>query len=163
MVHIEPWGTGDVELLRQCVGDPAMMDHLGGPEGPEKIAERQAGYEKPGSRQFKIVDDASGEGAGWVGYWEREWQGNDVFEIGWAVIPTFQGRGIASAGTVAAVAAARAERARRFLHAYPSVENAPSNAVCRKAGFVLQGPYEFEYPEGHLMLCNDWRVDLFAG
>jgi RimJ/RimL family protein N-acetyltransferase len=79
------------------------------------------------------------------------------------VIPTFQGRGIASAGTVAAVAAARAERARRFLHAYPSVENAPSNAVCRKAGFVLQGSYEFEYPEGHLMLCNDWRVDLFAG
>ena len=144
MVHIEPWGTGDVELLRQCVGDPAMMDHLGGPEGPGKIAERQAGYEKPGSRQFKIVDDDTGEGAGW------------------AVIPTFQGRGIASAGTVAAVAAARAERARRFLHAYPSVENAPSNAVCRKAGFVLQAPYEFEYPEGHLMLCNDWRLDLFA-
>ena len=83
MVHIEPWGTGDVELLRQCVGDPAMMDHLGGPEGPGKIAERQAGYQKPGSRQFKIVHDDTGEGAGWVGYWEREWQGNDVFEIGW--------------------------------------------------------------------------------
>ena len=160
-VRIEPWGEGDLDLLRGLVGDPAMMEHLGGPGTEAKIAERHGRYVRPGSNQFKIV--VGGEGAGWVGYWEREWQGNDVFEIGWAVIPTFQGRGIASAGTVAAVAAARAERARRFLHAYPSVENAPSNAVCRKAGFVLQGPYEFEYPEGHLMLCNDWRLDLFAG
>jgi len=48
------------------------------------------------------------------------------------------------------------------MHAYPSVENGPSNAVCRKAGFVLQGPYEFEYPEGHLMVCNDWRIELFT-
>jgi RimJ/RimL family protein N-acetyltransferase len=162
MVRLEPWGTGDLALLRQCVGDPAMMEHVGGPEGEEKIAERQARYEVPGSKQYKIVDDAAGEGVGWVGYWERDWQGNEVYEIGWAVIPAFQGRGIASAATLDAVAIARAERTRRFMHAYPSVENGASNAVCRKAGFVLQGPYEFEYPEGHLMLCNDWRIELFT-
>jgi RimJ/RimL family protein N-acetyltransferase len=139
-----------------------MMEHVGGPESAEKIAERQSRYELPGSKQYKIVDDATGEGVGWVGYWEREWQGNQVYEIGWAVIPAFQGRGIASSATRDAVAIAGAERTRRFMHAYPSVENGPSNAVCRKAGFVLQGPYEFEYPEGHLMLCNDWRIELFT-
>jgi RimJ/RimL family protein N-acetyltransferase len=162
MVRLEPWGRGDLALLRQCVGDPAMMEHVGGPESEEKIAERQSRYELPGSKQYKIVDDATGEGVGWVGYWERDWQGNQVYEIGWAVIPAFQGRGIASSATLDAVAIARAERTRRFMHAYPSVENGPSNAVCRKAGFVLQGPYEFEYPEGHLMLCNDWRIELFT-
>jgi RimJ/RimL family protein N-acetyltransferase len=162
MVRIEPWGTGDVELLRQCVGDPAMMRHLGGPEGPEKIAERQSRYEQTGSRQFKIVDAATGAGAGWVGYWEREWQAQEIFEIGWAVIPAFQGRGMATSGTIEAVAVARAERARRFLHAYPSVGNAPSNAVCRKAGFVLLGAFDFEYPEGNPIVCNDWQIDLFA-
>jgi RimJ/RimL family protein N-acetyltransferase len=161
VVRIEPWGVGDLELLRQCVGDPAMMEHLGGPEGPEKIAERQAKYERAGSRQFKIVDGATGESAGWVGYWEREWQGHEVFEIGWAVIPAFQGRGMATSATIEAVAAARAERTRRFMHAYPSVENAASNAVCRKAGFSLQGAFDFEYPEGNPIVCNDWRVDLF--
>jgi RimJ/RimL family protein N-acetyltransferase len=138
-----------------------MMEHLGGPESEEKIAERQTRYEKPDSKQYKIVDEATGEGVGWVGYWEREWRGEDVYEIGWAVIPAFQGRGIAARATLEAVAIARNERKRRFLHAYPSVDNAPSNAICRKAGFTLLGPQEFEYPKGHFMQCNDWRLDLF--
>jgi RimJ/RimL family protein N-acetyltransferase len=163
MIRIEPWGTGDLGLLEQCLGDPAMMTHLGGPESAEKIAERQSRYEQPGSRQYKIVDAATGEGAGYVGYWEREWRDEQVFEIGWAVTPPFQGRGIAVAATIEAIAIARAERTRRFLHAFPSVQNAPSNAVCRRCGFALLGPNEFEYPKGHLMLCNDWRLDLDAG
>jgi RimJ/RimL family protein N-acetyltransferase len=137
-----------------------MMKHLGGPESEAKIAERQARYEKD-SRQLKIADEATGEGVGWVGYWEREWLGEDVYEIGWAVIPAFQGRGIAASATREAIAIARAERKRRFLHAFPSVDNAPSNAICRKVGFTLLGPHAFEYPKGHFMQCNDWRLDLF--
>jgi hypothetical protein len=55
-----------------------MMAHLGGPESAEKIAERQTRYEQPDSKQFKIVDEATGEGVGWVGYWERDWRGDQV-------------------------------------------------------------------------------------
>lgn len=139
-----------------------MMEHLGGPESREKIAERQARYEQPDSKQFKIVDAATGEGVGWVGYWQREWRGDDVYEIGWSVLPAFQGRGIAGSATLDAIAIARSERTRRFLHAYPSLDNAPSNAICRKLGFALLGPCEFEYPKGSLMRCSDWRLDLFA-
>jgi RimJ/RimL family protein N-acetyltransferase len=135
-----------------------MMEHLGAPETREKIAERQVRYEQPDSKQFKIVDEATGEGVGWVGYWEREWQGQDVYEIGWSVIPAFQGRGIAGSATLEAIAIARSERKRRFLHAYTSVDNAPSNAICRKLGFTLLGPCEVEYPKGSL--GNDWRLDL---
>lgn len=58
---------------------------------------------------------------------------------------------------------ARAERQRRFVHASPSVHNAPSNEICRKLGFTMLGECEFEYPPGHFMRCNDWRLDLFAG
>jgi RimJ/RimL family protein N-acetyltransferase len=86
-VRIEPWAEGGLPLLEQLLGDPRMMEHLGGPERPEKIAERQARYERPGSRQFRIVDEASGEAVGWVGYWERIWHDEQVFEIGWAVAP----------------------------------------------------------------------------
>lgn len=50
----------------------------------------------------------------------------------------------------------------RFLHAYPSIDNPPSNALCRKLGFELMGEYDFEYPPGHQMRCNDWRFDLFG-
>ena len=59
-VRIEPWGAGDRSLLAQTLSDPAMTQHLGGPESPEKIAERQAKYEQPGSAQFKIVLEPTG-------------------------------------------------------------------------------------------------------
>ena len=53
-----------------------MMEHLGGPESPEKIVERQERYERlPGDgpgKMFKIVEAATGESVGSVGYWERE-------------------------------------------------------------------------------------------
>jgi RimJ/RimL family protein N-acetyltransferase len=139
-----------------------MMEHLGGPESPAKIAERQAPYEEPDSKQFKIVDETTAEGIGWVGYWERDWQGEQVLEVGWSVLPAFQGRGIAGSATLGAIAIASSERKRRFLHAFPSVDNAPSNAICRRLGFTLLGPCEFEYPKGSLIRCNDWRLDLFA-
>jgi hypothetical protein len=71
-VRIEPWAAEDLALLELCVGEESMMRHLGGPDNAEKIAERQARYERPGSGQFKIVEPAGGEGVGWVGYWERE-------------------------------------------------------------------------------------------
>jgi RimJ/RimL family protein N-acetyltransferase len=138
-----------------------MMQHLGGPETAEKIAERDVNYARSRD-QFKIVDADSGDGVGWVGYWEREWDGKQVYEIGWSVLPAFQGRGIAGSAADMAIAAARSERRRRFVHAFPSVENAPSNAVCRKLGFTLVGPVDFEHPPGRFTRCNDWRLDLFA-
>ena len=159
-VRIEPWGEGDLALLQQALLDPAMTAYVGGPETPEKVAERQTRYEQPGSRQYKVMVD--GEGAGWVGYWEREWLDRDVYEVGWSVLPAFQGRGVAGRATAKLIDVARAEDDRRFMHAYPSVENAPSNAICRKLGFELLGEHEFEYPPGSFMRCNDWRFDLFA-
>jgi RimJ/RimL family protein N-acetyltransferase len=48
------------------------------------------------------------------------------------------------------------------MHAFPSVDNLPSNAICRKIGFTLQEEVEFEYPPGNFMRCNDWRLDLFV-
>jgi RimJ/RimL family protein N-acetyltransferase len=163
-VRLEPWGPDDLDLLTACLGDPAMMEHLGGPESPAKLADRQRRYEQPGSKQYKIVDEATGERVGHVGYWEREHDGEPIYETGWAVLPAHQGRGIAAAATRQAIELARAERARRWLHAYPSVENGPSNALCRKLGFELLGDFEYVYPpgSGNVLRCNDWRLDLFA-
>jgi RimJ/RimL family protein N-acetyltransferase len=161
-VRLEPWGPGDLPLLEKVTGDPAMMEHLGGPESPEKIAERQARYEPADSGMFKIVDVATGEAAGSVGFWPRTWRGEEINEIGWSVLPPFQGRGIARMATAQAIGLARADAERRFLHAFPSVDNVPSNALCRSLGFTLLGARAFEFPPGHLMQCNDWRLELVA-
>jgi RimJ/RimL family protein N-acetyltransferase len=163
-VRLEPWGPDDFSLVQQLMGDPAMTEYLGGPESPEKLRDRQRRYEQPGSGMFKIVDEETGEAVGSVGYWERDWLGEPVFEVGWSVIPAFQGRGIAAEGTRQVIEIARAdERARHWMHAYPNVENAASNAICRRLGFELLAERDFEYPPGNPIRCNDWRLDLRGG
>lgn len=160
IVRIEPWGRGDLSLLEKVLGDPKMMGHLGGPESPESIAQRQTGYEREGSRQFKIVDETTGAAVGWVGYWELTWRDEQVFEIGWSVLPDSQGQGIGTMAAGQAIALAKAERRHPFLHAFPSVDNAPSNAMCRTLGFTFFEECEFEYPPGNFMQVNDWGIDL---
>jgi RimJ/RimL family protein N-acetyltransferase len=159
--RIEPWRDGDFPLLDQ-LNAPDMTTHVGGPEGAEKLADRQSRYEEAGSRQYKVVVE-TGEGVGWVGYWETTWSDQQIWEIGWAVLPRFQRRGIASSATAQVIDRARAERRLRFVHAFPMVENVPSNAICRTLGFSLLGEVDFPARRGGFVRCNDWRLDLFEG
>ncbi len=165
-VDIRPWSSADLALLERLMGDPAMTEHLGGPESPEKIRERHERYcrtsESDDGSMFVIIVGRERAAAGSIGYWEREWQGQHVWETGWSVLPERQGRGIATRAIAVIIGRARAAQKHRYLHAYPSVDNGPSNAICRKAGFTLQAAVDFEYPPGHRMRCNDWRLDLFA-
>ena len=165
-VDIRPWSKDDLPLLERLRGDPAMNEQLGGPESLEKIRERQERYrqssESGQNPMFVIVLGPEKIPAGSIGYWEKEWRGQTVWETGWSVLPEFQGQGVATGATVIIVKRAREERKHRFMHAFPSVDNGPSNAICRKAGFTLQEEVDFEYPPGHPMRCNDWRLDLYA-
>ena len=165
-VDIRPWAAGDLSLLERIMGDPAMTAHLGGPESPEKIQQRHQRYCRIGDsgtgRMFAIVVGPDRVAAGSVGYWEREERGQQVWETGWSVLPEFQGQGLASRATALIADSARKEGTRRFMYAYPSVDNGPSNAICRNLGFILAGESSFEYPPGNLMRCNIWYLDLFA-
>lgn len=160
-ISIEPWNDQDLPLLRRLMGDPEMTKHLGGPESAEKIAGRLTRYinsNGPEGRMFKIVD--AGKPAGSVGYWQRTWQDEEIYETGWSVLPEFQGRGVATTATEMAIERARMDAKHSSIHAFPSVENAPSNALCTRLGFRLQGEYEFEYPPGNKLTCNDWALNL---
>lgn len=77
---------------------------------------------------FVIVVGADAVGS--VGYWEREWRGEPVWETGWSVLPEFQKQGLATKGVAAVIERVRAECRHRFLHAFPETENLPSNALC---------------------------------
>jgi RimJ/RimL family protein N-acetyltransferase len=161
-VVLEPWGSGDLPLLERLMGDPGMTEHLGGPESADRLRERQGRYERleGGDRMFKIVHVASAAAVGSVGFWTKEWQGEQVYEVGWAVVPEFQGRGIAVTATAQAIELAKRDAKHGFMHAFPNVDNGPSNAICAKLGFELIEACEFEFPKGHFMTCNDWRLDL---
>src|SRR4051812_4244045 len=156
-ISLAPWTKDDLPLVQALLGDPVMMEHLGGPEAPDKIVERHARYvENPSS--FKIVVD--GVGAGWVGFWEHEWQGEQIYEIGWSVLPAFQGRGVAAEGTRLALEAARASGRPRVVHALPLPGNGPSHPICRKCGFTFLGEVQFEFPKGRWAPSNDWMLRL---
>jgi RimJ/RimL family protein N-acetyltransferase len=80
--------------------------------------------------------------------------------MGWLVLPDYQGQGIATNAAQAVIRHAREAPRYRFMHAFPSVLNAASNAICRKLGFTLVEECQVEYPPGRSMTVNDWRLDL---
>ncbi|WP_419878415.1 GNAT family N-acetyltransferase [Brevibacillus centrosporus] len=164
-VTLEPWSDAALELLR-LLNAPEMMDHLGGQETEEQILNRHKRYLDIGvrgtGRMYSIVLHPGLETVGSVGYWDRIWQEESVYEIGWSVLPAYQGRGIATAAVAEAIASASADQKHRFIHAFPSVDNLASNAVCRKLNFSLLSKCDFEYPPGNIMQCNDWRIEIDA-
>ncbi|MCM3268072.1 GNAT family N-acetyltransferase [Paenibacillus elgii] len=164
-VRIEPWAEADLDLLYR-LNTPEMLEHLGGPETEEQLLVRHKRYVEIGrkgtGRMFGIFLQPSLEAVGNIGYWERNWQGETVYETGWGVLPAYQGKGIAAMAATAAIASAKNERKHRYMHAFPSVDNPASNAICRKLGFQFVAECSFEYPPGSIMRCNDWRLDLDA-
>jgi RimJ/RimL family protein N-acetyltransferase len=160
-VTIRPWAAADGPVLHRLLGEADLTTHIGGPETSEQIDARHARYlSEPPGRLFAITVEEDGAAVGWVGYWATEWDGETVWEMGWHVLPEFQGRGIATTATVLALQRAAAEELHQAVHAFPAVGNRGSNAVCRRAGFVLRGETDVEYPKGHVMRANDWCAAL---
>jgi RimJ/RimL family protein N-acetyltransferase len=81
--------------------------------------------------------------------------------MGWLILPAYQGRGIATKAAAAVIEQARLEHRHQFMHAFPSVSNPASNAICRKVGFSLIEVCQVEYPPGNFMMVNDWCFELF--
>jgi RimJ/RimL family protein N-acetyltransferase len=100
------------------------------------------------------------EPVGSVGYREREWEGETVYELACKVLGDYQRRGLAAGATTAALRRAAATGRHHSAHAYPDAGNAASNAVCARAGLELRGEVDFEYPRGSWIRCNDWRIAL---
>jgi RimJ/RimL family protein N-acetyltransferase len=164
-LELQPLAERDVAITERFLTDPSMMEHLGGAQSLETARashQRFVDAAKTGTGEmFKIVLMPGSEVAGGVGYWEKPWQGELVYETGWNVFPPYQGRGVAREATRVLIEHLKPVAKRRFLHAYPSVTNAPSNGICRTLGFELLGEYQFEY-DGQSLQCNDWRLDLTA-
>ena len=162
-VGLRRWDESDWHVL-VGLNSPEMTAHLGGPETDEALRRRHERYLAAADVAlvfcFTVVLGPDGVAVGNVNFWSREWRGHEVYEIGWGILPDYQGRGLATEAVKLAIEAARDTRRRDSVHAFPSVDNGPSNAICRKAGFDLIGPVRFEYPKGHWMDCNDWCSSL---
>jgi RimJ/RimL family protein N-acetyltransferase len=164
VIDLLPWSNDDLWAVERFLSDPEMMRHLGGPQSREQIVGQHERYldttASSKGQMFKIVLSPATAAIGSIGYWDKTWREETVYETGWMILPEHQGHGFASRALTLLVERLRRGHVHQFLHAFPSVTNGPSNALCRKAGFTNLGECEFEYPAGHPLRCNDWRLDL---
>jgi RimJ/RimL family protein N-acetyltransferase len=164
-VGIRRWSGDDLTLLEQLMGDPARA----GTGALDQIRARHEGYIRLGetSRQgpmFAITIGPNGLAVGSIGYWQQVCKGEHLWEIGWSVLPQYQGQGIANRAIQLVAEHARDLGKSRYLHAFPAADNEQANAICRAAGFELLGEVELDYyPAGHSIRRNDWRLEILLG
>ncbi|WNV86507.1 GNAT family N-acetyltransferase [Umezawaea sp. Da 62-37] len=159
-ISLRVWDEGDLGLLRELnAGTPTA---LGGPESDDAVVDRHRRYTElstqDSGRMYVVLRGTSTAGS--IGFWEKQWQDEAVYETGWHVLPEFRGQGVAAHAAVEIARIATDLGTRKELHAFPPVDNPPSIAVCRKAGFASRGVHDFEYPKGTWIRCEDWWLPL---
>ena len=161
---VEP---GDVGWYVRMRCDPVMTAELGGPLPPDGMAakvESDIRDVAAGSAWIKMIipDEAAPEAvAGSVALWAHK-DGEPISEIGWMVLPEFQGRGIGKTAVRMLLELARAADRWGLVHAFPGVTNAPSNGICRSLGFRLAGAEDITYA-GRVFRANHWIIDPKTG
>ncbi|MFE6787852.1 GNAT family N-acetyltransferase [Streptomyces sp. NPDC057680] len=155
---------GDVDAYVRMRCDPAMMVELGGPlprEGMESKVRRDVQRAAAGTDWIKmIVPDEAEPGlvAGTVTLWPHNTDTERMSEIGWMVLPDFQGRGLAKKGVRLLLELARDDGRWGLIHAFPAIKNAPSNGICRSLGFRFLGERDVPFA-GRVLRTNHWAID----
>lgn len=164
MMELRDISMDDLPLYERMLTDPDMMSELGGPLPKQGLSEKLRGIVESveaGTVGYYVIvpDSDAGAGAGSVCIWDHDWNGERISEIGWMVLPEFQGRGLASEAVRSILHKARSETRWDVIHAFPAVTNAPSNAICQKTEFSRIEECDFDYA-GRVLRCNHWRIDL---
>ncbi|MEV4441135.1 GNAT family N-acetyltransferase [Streptomyces sp. NPDC049577] len=152
----------DAYVRMRC--DPVMMAGLGGPlprEGMADKVRRDAEQAAADLAWIKmIVPDPAVPGvvAGTVTLWSHEIDDGSISEIGWMVLPEFQGRGLAKRAVRVLLAQAREQDRWGLVHAFPATDNAASNGICRSVGFRFLSETEVTFA-GRVLGTNHWVID----
>jgi RimJ/RimL family protein N-acetyltransferase len=163
-MKLEMMTEDDLELRVRQETDPLIMAELGGPRPRgdiERAHARSLALAAEGKCwPLKVFPEGSTSPAGEVTVFASSHAGEEIYEIGWMILPEFHNCGLAGRAVREVIAKARAERKFGRLHAFPAVTNGPSNRICEKNGFTNLGACEGEFA-GRRLRCNHWRIDLF--
>ncbi|WP_051830642.1 MULTISPECIES: GNAT family N-acetyltransferase [Streptomyces] len=156
--------AGDVEAYVRMRCDPVMMAELGGPLPREQVEARlrkdvvEAAADRCWAKMIVPDGAEDGEVAGAVMLWSQEEEdGVALSEIGWMVLPEYQGRGLAKAAVRRVLDAAAADGRWGPVHANPGTANGPSNGICRALGFRLLGERDVDFGD-RVLRTNHWVV-----
>jgi len=168
VVRLRDVELGDVGAYVRMRCDPVMTAELGGPlprEGIEEKVARDVQAAAAGTEWIKMIvpGEASADVvAGSVALWSHgQDSGEPVTEIGWMVLPEFQGRGLAKRAVRMLLELARDDGRWGLVHAFPATTNAPSNGICRSLGFRYAGEQDVTFA-GRVLRSNHWVIDPAA-
>ncbi|CAL9644751.1 GNAT family N-acetyltransferase [Streptomyces griseomycini] len=155
---------GDVDAYVRMRCDPVMTADLGGPlpaeHMPEKVRRdaREAAADQAWIKMILPDPDTPHVVAGQVTIWSHDTDDGPVSEIGWMVLPQFQGRGLGKRAARALLERARDENRWGVVHAFPATGNRASNGICRSLGFRFVAERNVTFA-GRVLRGNHWAVD----
>jgi RimJ/RimL family protein N-acetyltransferase len=155
---------GDVDVYVRMRCDPVMMADLGGPLPREGMADKvardvQAAAADTAWIKMIVPDEGTPDVvAGNVVVWSHGEDGQPMSEIGWMVLPEFQGRGLGRLAVRMLLGLARDDGRWGFVHAFPATSNGPSNGICRSVGFRFAGEQDVTFA-GRVIRSNHWVIN----
>ncbi|MFF4273425.1 GNAT family N-acetyltransferase [Streptomyces sp. NPDC001536] len=154
----------DVDAYVRMRCDPVMMADLGGPlprEGiPDKVL-RDAAEAAADLCWIKMIipdPETPDVVAGSVTIWSHDTDDGPMSEIGWMVLPHFQGRGLGKRAARTLLEQARDEQRWGTVHAFPATGNVASNGICRSLGFHFVTERDVTFAD-RVLRSNHWAID----
>ncbi|MEU6509041.1 GNAT family N-acetyltransferase [Streptomyces sp. NPDC046942] len=160
----------DVDAYVRMRCDPVMMADLGGPLPRAGMADKVRRDAREAAADVSwikaIVPDPARPDvvAGTVTIWSHASHDSDatgdgpMSEIGWMVLPEFQGQGLGKRAVRALLEQARDQDRWGLVHAFPATANAASNGICRSVGFRFLSQTDVTFA-GRILRSNHWVID----
>ncbi|MFK4105504.1 GNAT family N-acetyltransferase [Streptomyces sp. NPDC019531] len=158
----------DIEAYVRMRCDPVMMAELGGSLPREGMADkvRRDAEDAAADRAWvkMIVPDPERPEvvAGALTIWSQDPGDGPLSEIGWMVLPEFQGQGLGKRAVRALLGQAWRENRWGDIHAFPATTNGPSNGICRSLGFRLLGELDMPFAD-RVLRSNHWTITPRSG
>lgn len=171
-------GENDIALYESMFTDENYMTDLGGAVDKEQaliVLRRHLSHIESGRGMvFKIIpsegDDYSSSdyderalsillsGIGCVCLWKMEADGTETTEIGWGILPEFQGKGFATKAVGMLIELARIDGKEKWgtLHASTGINNIASNKLCKRLGFSFLSEFDMNF-YGKLIKANRYE------
>lgn len=134
--------TADLDFMAELLGDPAVMAHYPRPktraEALDWIDWNVRLYRERGYGLWLLSLASTGQLVGECGITPQDVDGVDEVELGYHVLPGFQGRGLATEAALAVQDHARLTFSIRRIVAIIDPRNAPSQRVAQKAGMSFE-------------------------